>query len=506
MNYSQLLKNNFHLTQSNSYGLYLSNSTGYKIEENIFQKNYFAARRTMGLIISSSGSDENEVYKNSFENLYVGQNFIGKNSIQAHSIGSPATGLQTLCNSNNNQSTDIFVGTLPPDFSLLSASIRNDQGTMQSPAGNCFSQNISPQFESISPYTIDYYYSSIESCQSPSVSGLITKHLTNNNNSCPSKIGSMPNKGEFNLEQVLTQYDEWNSEYEYWLKKLLTTEPDSEEYFIILDQVSYFSALKDNYFNGIIVAVMGAEEAECRMQNAEGEEGENTSHSSSLTSFETLRYLFNYRGHYTDNLSIVETYLAESNFGEALETLAKMHRLFKLTEEQVNEITGLQVYVLWLQQLENDGNNIYKLSENELDYLINFVKTNTGRGVVFAHNILCELYGICLEGEGTKGRMDENSPSKFEGVDGEAGRGSLSALSACHNITLVPNPTTGELSITNYELGITNVEVYDIYGKKHHLITSSSNHLINIVSLPAGIYFIKISTEVGDVVRKIIKN
>ena len=73
-------------------------------------------------------------------------------------------------------------------------------------------------------------------------------------------------------------------------------------------------------------------------------------------------------------------------------------------------------------------------------------------------------------------------------------------------IGVTPNPTTGELSITNYELGITNVEVYDIYGKKYHLITSSSNHLITIFHLPAGLYFVKIITENGVFVEKVVKN
>ena len=73
------------------------------------------------------------------------------------------------------------------------------------------------------------------------------------------------------------------------------------------------------------------------------------------------------------------------------------------------------------------------------------------------------------------------------------------------NITLHPNPTTGELTITNYELGITSVEIYDIYGRKissHHLILSSSYHLINISHLPAGIYFLKIGNETVKVVKQ----
>jgi len=75
-------------------------------------------------------------------------------------------------------------------------------------------------------------------------------------------------------------------------------------------------------------------------------------------------------------------------------------------------------------------------------------------------------------------------------------------------ITVYPNPTNGELRIENGELRINNVEVYDIMGKKlssHPLIITSSNHLIDISNLSAGVYFLKITTEKGIVTKKIIK-
>jgi hypothetical protein len=90
-------------------------------------------------------------------------------------------------------------------------------------------------------------------------------------------------------------------------------------------------------------------------------------------------------------------------------------------------------------------------------------------------------------------------------------------------VKIYPNPTSGELRITNrgpdkgklseanYELRypISDIEIYDVSGKKllsHYLITSSSNHLINISHLPAGIYVVKITTETGVITRKIVKN
>jgi len=84
------------------------------------------------------------------------------------------------------------------------------------------------------------------------------------------------------------------------------------------------------------------------------------------------------------------------------------------------------------------------------------------------------------------------------------------------NIKIYPNPTTGELTIElrqaqlpNGELRMNSVEVFDIYGRKlssHHLIISSSNHLINISHLQAGLYFVKVITEQGEIVMKVIKN
>ena len=78
----------------------------------------------------------------------------------------------------------------------------------------------------------------------------------------------------------------------------------------------------------------------------------------------------------------------------------------------------------------------------------------------------------------------------------------------CASLRVYPNPTTGELTINNEQLTINDVEVFDIYGRKqssHHQILSSSHHLINIAHLPSGIYFVKISTEAGEVVKKVVK-
>jgi len=77
-----------------------------------------------------------------------------------------------------------------------------------------------------------------------------------------------------------------------------------------------------------------------------------------------------------------------------------------------------------------------------------------------------------------------------------------------YELRVYPNPTTGELTIDNGELTIDNVEIFDIYGNKVSPLISHSSPLIsiNISHLPAGVYFVKITTKNGVFVEKVVKN
>jgi len=82
------------------------------------------------------------------------------------------------------------------------------------------------------------------------------------------------------------------------------------------------------------------------------------------------------------------------------------------------------------------------------------------------------------------------------------------------NIKIYPNPTTDELKIENGELKINNVEIFDIYGRN---LTPHTSYLLPLTSyltpfasldishLQAGIYFVRISTEKGGVIKKVVK-
>jgi hypothetical protein len=61
------------------------------------------------------------------------------------------------------------------------------------------------------------------------------------------------------------------------------------------------------------------------------------------------------------------------------------------------------------------------------------------------------------------------------------------------------------LRIENGELRIENVEIFDMYGRKLPLQNGEGWGEVNISHLPAGIYFLKIETEKGTVMKKVVK-
>ena len=75
-----------------------------------------------------------------------------------------------------------------------------------------------------------------------------------------------------------------------------------------------------------------------------------------------------------------------------------------------------------------------------------------------------------------------------------------------NGIRIYPNPVRDELTIDNVQLIMSNnVEVYDVSGKKIDNCGLSIVNSIDVSTLPAGIYFVKIETDKGIVTKKFIK-
>ena len=76
-------------------------------------------------------------------------------------------------------------------------------------------------------------------------------------------------------------------------------------------------------------------------------------------------------------------------------------------------------------------------------------------------------------------------------------------------IAIYPNPATGELRVKSYELRVESVEVFDIYGRVQKAESrkqkTEGEVVLDISGLSGGLYFVRLTTEKGVVVRKIVK-
>ena len=75
------------------------------------------------------------------------------------------------------------------------------------------------------------------------------------------------------------------------------------------------------------------------------------------------------------------------------------------------------------------------------------------------------------------------------------------------SVQIYPNPVNDRIFI-EAETEIEEVVVYDIYGRHQVTETPSrqGNLSIDLSDLKSGIYFVKINTEKGNIVRRIIKD
>jgi len=73
-------------------------------------------------------------------------------------------------------------------------------------------------------------------------------------------------------------------------------------------------------------------------------------------------------------------------------------------------------------------------------------------------------------------------------------------------VSIYPNPTNGQLIISNGELNIANVEIFNVTGQSVGANPRvCPDNTINISHLPMGVYFIRITTDNGVVMKKIVK-
>ena len=72
------------------------------------------------------------------------------------------------------------------------------------------------------------------------------------------------------------------------------------------------------------------------------------------------------------------------------------------------------------------------------------------------------------------------------------------------SFSLYPNPANGVVHVTSDALHVTNVEVFDIYGKCHlsRVSGKESTITLDVSHLSSGVYFVRLYSNTDNVVVK----
>lgn len=75
-------------------------------------------------------------------------------------------------------------------------------------------------------------------------------------------------------------------------------------------------------------------------------------------------------------------------------------------------------------------------------------------------------------------------------------------------ISVFPNPARGHVNIYSPNAKIESLELYDLLGKRmeSNLATPSTSTMINIENIETGMYFLRINTDSGTIVKKILRH
>ncbi len=120
---------------------------------------------------------------------------------------------------------------------------------------------------------------------------------------------------------------------------------------------------------------------------------------------------------------------------------------------------------------------------------------SSGDSCIFCHNIGIDSLGNIIRDTGFKiNVVNANSPS------------GISQTSET-NVSIFPNPTSGVFRIANANYEVLDIEVYNMLGECiHRHIGTFSNLQIDLSNQPNSIYFLKIYTKKGTILKKLIIN
>lgn len=172
-------------------GIFSTLGHGFRIEENHFERSANAQKRFAGTWINNSGAYNDEVYKNTATN--TNHAYTGEGNCMAPNAAA-YIGLQFLCNTNHNPGGQ-DINDLKTGSGYNNHSIRTQQGSSATPAGNTFTQETVPMdesdFKNNTDWVLNYWYNNTSVPTAKPLDytpGWVGITYTTHTNGCPSKL------------------------------------------------------------------------------------------------------------------------------------------------------------------------------------------------------------------------------------------------------------------------------------------------------------------------------
>ncbi|MBR4487418.1 MAG: T9SS type A sorting domain-containing protein, partial [Bacteroidales bacterium] len=197
---------------------------------------------------------------------------------------------------------------------------------------------------------------------------------------------------------------------------------------------------------------------------------------------------------------LAETYSMEGDLAAAAALLSSLPQQFIPNEAARNEYANYMA----LQQLrETVAGNWYTMTDTDIAAMQQVAEYDNGRAARMAKEILCFFHHICYEDE---------MVWDLDGIGERAlrGDGACPIAATDDGLRLHPNPTGGTLTVESTS-PIRTLTVYDLAGRVMMTAEGGANNhspllIMDVSSLPNGIYLLRAVTDSGVETGRFVKN
>ena len=449
----------------------LNNTSPFTMEGNNFHRNSYSTITAIGICCDSAGTSENKIYLNDFSNLNYGC------MVRRNNGGLGKTGLQFQCNSFSYCNRDIYV--------WAGAKIRKYQGSANVGADNNFIGTYGRSITIGSAADSIRYHRSNTGNHNPI--GYTNCHVHDAGaNSCGTTLCGIPLYPRGTA--ALSQYTAMAEEYAALAAEYEGRESEAEEEASsLLDQMSDLSAQMGDLARAEIRNILNDSVPD--MALLKEWYSAITVAAPAAGDIPVSAY------------QLAEVYSEEGDLSAARTLLSALPQQFSPDEAARNEYANYMA----LQQLrETVAGNWYTMTDTDIAAMQQVAEYDNGRAARMAKEILCFFHHICYE---------DDPLWDLDGIGERALRGDGACPTATTNdgtLRLHPNPATHTLTVETTS-PIREITVYDLAGRVMMTADGGANNhsplrIMDVSSLPNGIYLLRAVTDSGVETGRFVKN